>query len=91
MLVIDSLRAKYRLKITSINIKIMVHRIFICKALAKRNEIDIFLKRMVIGEKRDIWPYCTETTVVKAARATTANDETKSTLCSVGLESSHLL
>ncbi|GFX06100.1 histone-lysine N-methyltransferase SETMAR [Trichonephila clavipes] len=34
------------------NTKNMMDRISICKALAKRNEIDSFLKRMVTGDEK---------------------------------------
>ncbi|GFT82476.1 mariner Mos1 transposase [Trichonephila clavipes] len=30
----------------------MINRIFICEALANRNEIDPFLKRMVTGDEK---------------------------------------
>ncbi|GFT90201.1 histone-lysine N-methyltransferase SETMAR [Trichonephila clavipes] len=49
--------------------KNMMDRIFICEALAKRNEIDTFLKQMVTGDEKmgHILHYCAKTIVVKSA------------------------
>ncbi|GFV50787.1 hypothetical protein TNCV_503651 [Trichonephila clavipes] len=35
----------------------MMHRISVCEALAKRNDIDPFLKRMVTGEEKWVTYY----------------------------------
>ncbi|GFV48013.1 histone-lysine N-methyltransferase SETMAR [Trichonephila clavipes] len=46
--------------------KNMMDRISMCEALAKRNETDPFLKRMVIGDEKCVTlQYCAKTIVVK--------------------------
>ncbi|GFW16808.1 histone-lysine N-methyltransferase SETMAR [Trichonephila clavipes] len=47
--------------------KNMTDRISICEALAKRNEIDPFLKRIVTGDEKRVYilQYCAKTIVIK--------------------------
>ncbi|GFX73626.1 hypothetical protein TNCV_1263951 [Trichonephila clavipes] len=73
----------------------MMDRISICEALAKRNEIDPFLKRMVAGDEKWVtyynivrkrsWSKCGE------AAQTRTNGQEGSTVYLMGLERNNLL
>ncbi|GFV23684.1 histone-lysine N-methyltransferase SETMAR [Trichonephila clavipes] len=71
---------------TSINTKKMVDRNSICEALAKRNEIDPFLKRMVIGDEKWVTYY----NIVRK-RSWSKRDEATQTVVKPGLTARKVL
>ncbi|GFX74531.1 mariner transposase [Trichonephila clavipes] len=64
----------------------MLNRIFICKALAKRNETDQFLHRMVTGDEKWV---TYDNTVRK--RSWSKHGEAAQTVAKLGLTSSKVL